>query len=77
MGSGKEEEFREISEALSRLKERVLEREVHRDEAAGLLLLVVKLDPEQEDKTMEEFLEIELPEDITCYYYGKRIKGRG
>jgi hypothetical protein len=47
---------------------------MHRDEVRGLLLLVVKLEPEQEDETMQEFLEIGLPKDITFYYYGKRIK---
>jgi len=77
MGSGKEGGFQEITEALSRLKERVLEREVHRDETTGLLLLVVKVEPEQEDKTMQELLEIGLPKDITFYYYSKRIKRRG
>jgi hypothetical protein len=77
MGYGEEGEFQEIIEVLSQLKERVLEREIHRDEATGLILLVVKLDPEQEGRTMEEFLEIGLPEDITWYYYGKRIKSGG
>ena len=32
------------------------------------------LEPEQADKTMQEFLEIGLPKDITFYYYGKQIK---
>ena len=77
IGYGEEGEFQEITEALLQLKERVLEREFHRDETTGLLLLVVKLDPEREDRTMEKFLEIGLPEDITWYYYGKRIKSRG
>ena len=76
IGYGDTKEFQEITEVLSQLKERVLEREVHRDETTGLILLVVKLDPEREDKTMEEFLEIGLPEDITWYYYGKRINSR-
>ena len=77
MGSGKQEGFQEITEALSRLQEGVLEREVHRDETTGLLMLVVKLEPEQEDKTMQELLEIGLPKDITFYYYGKLIKSKG
>ena len=77
IGYGEGGEFQEITEVLSQLKERVLEREFHRDETTGLLLLVVKLDPEQEDKTMEELLEIGLPEDISFYYYRKRIKSRG
>jgi hypothetical protein len=74
MGSSNEGEFPEVTQVLSRLKKRILEREMHRDEVRGLLLLVVKLEPEQEDKTMQEFLEIGLPKDITFYYYGKLIK---
>ncbi|MGW8207981.1 MAG: hypothetical protein ACWGO2_03140 [Syntrophobacteria bacterium] len=77
MGSAKGGGFQEITEALSRLKERVLEREVYRDETTGLILLVVKVEPEQEDKTMQELLEIGLPKDITFYYYGKLIKSKG
>ncbi len=77
MGSAKGGGFQEITEALSLLKERVLEREVYRDETTGLILLVVKVEPEQEDKTMQELLEIGLPKDITFYYYGKLIKSKG
>jgi regulator of sirC expression with transglutaminase-like and TPR domain len=77
MGFSNEAEFPEVTQVLSRLKKRVLGREIHCDEARGLLLLVVKLEPEQADKTMQEFLAIGLPKDITFYYYGKPIKSGG
>jgi hypothetical protein len=38
---------------------------------------VVKVETEQEDKTMQELLEIGLPKDITFYYYSKLIKSKG
>ena len=77
MGSSEKGEFPEVSQLLTRFKRRVLGREIHRDEARGLLLLVVKLEPEPTDKAMQEFFEIGLPKDITFYYYGKPIKSGG
>ena len=67
-------EFREIIDVLSRLKKGVLKREVHHDESRGCLLLVVKLDTNQTDKIIQKFLNFRLPEDITFYVYGTRLK---
>jgi hypothetical protein len=77
IGSRDEVEFPEVTQLLTRLKKRVLGREIHRDQVRGLLLLVVKLEPEPADNTVQEFLEIGLPKEITFYYYGNRIKHTG
>ena len=74
LGSREGGGFREIIDVLSRLKKGVLKQEVHHDESRGCLLLVVKLDSNQTDKIIQKFLEFRLPEDITFYVYGTRLK---
>lgn len=73
-GSMERGEFQEIMVVLSRLKKWTLEQEIHCDEARGRLLLVVKLEPNQTDKIIQEFLNIRLPKDITFYVYGSHPK---
>jgi len=69
-GTGKSDEFNEIIPVLSLFKRGILEQEIHRDEARGRLLLVVKVAPKEINNIKEEFLKIKLPEDITFYLYG-------
>jgi hypothetical protein len=62
--------FREVFEALSRMDFGFYERQVLRDDAGGRLLLVIKLGPGRIDNTMQEFLNMGLPKDISFYAYG-------
>ncbi len=52
-GTGKSDEFNEIIPVLSLFKRGILEQEIHRDEARGRLLLVVKVAPKEMDKIKE------------------------
>jgi hypothetical protein len=70
-----EDAFREVVEALSRIDFGFYERQVLRDEDGGRLLLVVKFGPGRIDDTMQEFLNIGLPKDITFYAYGSHSVG--
>jgi hypothetical protein len=70
-----EEAFREVVEALSRMDFGFYERQVLRDEDGGRLLLVVKFGPGRMDDTMQEFLNVGLPKDITFYAYGSHKAG--
>jgi len=67
--------FRVVVEALSRMDFGFYERQVLRDEAGGRLLLLVKFGPGRIDDTMQEFLNIGLPKDITFYAYGSHNAG--
>lgn len=67
--------FREVFEALSRIDFGFYERQVLRDNAEERLLLVVKFGPGRIDNTMQELLNIGLPDDITFYAYGSHNAG--
>ncbi len=67
--------FREVFEALSRIDFGFYERQILHDDAEGRLLLVVKFGPGRIDNTMQELLNIGLPDDITFYAYGSHNIG--
>ena len=75
-GSKDEESFSEITKVLAHVKKKILGREVHFDEDKKRLLLVVKLDLEQGENIIQEFLGVRLPEEITFYVYGSRSKSQ-
>lgn len=65
-----ENEFKEVLEALPRLKVHIHGRKVYRDGDRERVLLVVKIDFDRTDRIMQELMSIGLPEDITFYAYG-------
>lgn len=73
--AGPEEAFREVIEALSRMDFGFYERQLLRIDEGGRLLLVVKFGPGRMDETMQEFLNVGLPKDITFYAYGSHKAG--
>jgi hypothetical protein len=67
--SGEKAEFQRIFDILMRLDLSIRESKCFRDEAKGILLLMVRFDPGQTNRIVQEFLNIGLPEGITFYAY--------
>jgi hypothetical protein len=65
------QEFPEIREFRSLLAKSILEEEIHYDQTAGRLLSVMKIDSDQTEAIMSEFINIGLAKHVTCYFYGR------
>ena len=68
--SGEKAEFQQIFDILLRLDLSLHEWKCFRDEARGILLLMVRFDPGQTSQIVQDFLNIGLPDGITFYAYG-------
>ncbi|MBW2604153.1 MAG: hypothetical protein JRE28_07540 [Deltaproteobacteria bacterium] len=73
--SADQEKFREIFDTFSVLNLEASEWKIYHDNSTGLALLVIKVDPENTDKILQDVLTIGLPNDMTCYSYGRCMKG--
>jgi hypothetical protein len=64
--------FDEITSLLSRYHKGINKKALYYDDTVNLLFLVVELVPRQKDKIISEFLNVQLPGNITFYIYGDR-----
>jgi hypothetical protein len=64
---------------LSRLSIPVLETRIYENATSGRLFFVAKLDPEKAGEISKEYVSVNLPENVTCLFYGRLVfeAGRG
>jgi hypothetical protein len=66
-GAGEEEACSEIIGLFSRLKKRVIRRDLYLDRSTGRSMLVVTIEPRDAESLMEDLFEAGLPRDVLCY----------
>lgn len=64
-------EFVEVIDLLRSHGDAVVTREIHHDEVACRLFLIVKLDPQGAQRVQDALLQARLPKDIVMYLYAK------
>lgn len=55
---------------LAHLSIPILETKTHEDPVHGRLFLVAKLDPARAGEISREYVSVNLPENVTCLFYG-------
>ena len=55
----------------SRLGIPVLEARIYESTTSGRVFFVAKLDPEKAFEISKEYLSVNLPENVTCIFYGR------
>ena len=64
-----ENPFIKVERALSDLNKQVLNRQMHRDQNTGRRMLIVKMEHQDTEEIMLEFLKTSLKKDFNCYVY--------
>jgi hypothetical protein len=72
---GEEAGFQQVLAVLKQFDLNPDEFKFLRDENRGILLLLVRFDPSQTNRIVQEFLNIGLPDGITFYAYGSPMAG--
>ena len=67
--TGDEESFSRVEKALSNLNKQVLNRQMYRDQKTGRKMLIVKMEHQDTEEIMLEFLKTSLKKDFNCYVY--------
>ena len=67
--TGDENRFSEAEKALSDLNKQILNRQRCRDQNTGRKLLIVKMEHQDTEEIMMEFLKTSLQKDFNCYVY--------
>ncbi len=67
--TGDEESFSRVEKALSNLNKQVLNRRMYRDQKTGRKMLIVKMEHQDTEEIMLEFLKTSLKKDFNCYVY--------
>jgi hypothetical protein len=73
--SGEKAEFQQVIAVLKQFDLNTDEFKFFWDENRGILMLLVRFDPGQTNRIVQEFLSIGLPDGITFYAYGSLMKG--
>ena len=64
-----ENPFSKVERALSDLNKQVLNRQMFRDQNTGRRMLIVKMEHQDTEEIMLEFLKTSLKKDFNCYVY--------
>ena len=64
-----EDPFSRVEKALSNLSKQVLNRQMYRDQKTGRKMLIVKMERQDTEEIMLEFLKTSLKKDFNCYVY--------
>jgi len=67
--TGDESPFSKVEKALSDLNKQVLDRKMCRDQATGRKMLIIKMEHQDTEEIMLEFLKTSLKKDFNCYVY--------
>jgi hypothetical protein len=67
--TGDEDPFLKVESALLDLNKQVLDRQVYRDQNTGRQMLIVKMEHQDTEEIMLEFLKTSLKKDFNCYVY--------
>jgi hypothetical protein len=67
--TGDENPFSKVEKALSDLNKPILDRQVCRDPITGRKILIVKMEHQDTEEIMLEFLKTNLKKDFNCYVY--------
>ena len=67
--TGDENPFTKVGKALSDLNKQVLNRQVCRDHTTGRKILIIKMEHQDTEEIMLEFLKSNLKKDFNCYVY--------
>lgn len=67
--SGVENPFSKVERALTDLNKQVLNRQMYRDQNTGRRMLIVKMEQQDTEEIMLEFLKTSLKKDFNCYVY--------
>jgi hypothetical protein len=67
--TGDENTFSKAEKALSDLNKQVLNQQRYRDQNTGRKLLIVKMEHQDTEEIMLEFLKTSLQKDFNCYVY--------
>jgi len=67
--SGVENPFSRVERALTDLNKQVLNRQMYRDQNTGRRMLIVKMELQDTEEIMLEFLKTSLKKDFNCYVY--------
>ena len=64
-----ENSFSKVERALSELNKQVLNRQMYRDQSTGRKILIVKMEHQDTEEIMLEFLKTSLKKDFNCWVY--------
>jgi hypothetical protein len=64
-----ENPFSKVEIALTDLNKQVLNRQMYRDQNTGRRMLIVKMELQDTEEIMLEFLKTSLKKDFNCYVY--------
>ena len=64
-----ENSFSKVERALADLNKHVLSRQMYRDQNTGRRMLIVKMEHQDTEEIMLEFLKTSLKKDFNCYVY--------
>ena len=67
--AGDENPFSKVERALSDLNRQVLNRQMFRDRNTGRKMLIVKMEHQDTEEIMLEFLKTSLKKEFNCYVY--------
>jgi hypothetical protein len=67
--TGDETPFSRVEKALSDLNKQVLNRQFYQDQNTGRKMLIVKMEHQDTEEIMLEFLKTSLKKDFNCYVY--------
>ena len=68
-GTGDDNPVSKVEKALSELNKQVLNRQVYQDPNTGRKMLIVKMEHQETEEIMLEFLKTSLKKDFNCYVY--------
>ena len=63
----------DLDDLLSRLGIPVLQTTIHENRMKGTFFFVAKLDPEKACEISKEYVTVNLPENVTCLFYGSLV----
>ena len=64
-----EKSFSKVEKALTDLNKQVLNRQMYRDRNTGRKMLIVKMEQQETEEIILEFLKTSLKKDFNCYVY--------
>ncbi|MGD1973229.1 MAG: hypothetical protein PVH37_02675 [Desulfobacterales bacterium] len=64
-----ENSFSKVENALTDLNKQVLDRQMYWDQNSGRRMLIVKMEHQDTEEIMLEFLKTSLKKDFNCYVY--------
>ncbi len=67
--TGDDNPFLKVERALSDLNSQILNRQMYRDQNTGRRMLIVKMEHQDTEEIMLEFLKTSLKKDFNCYVY--------